>query len=94
MVLEDHPVSLIVYAKLPRSRSSPSPPPSRIPVGRGDGARKQAQGRAARRRLNSTSSSTTVRPDAEIMKPSLDWSTSYQAGSSRYVVSSSAQFIC
>jgi hypothetical protein len=75
------------YAKLSRSHSSPSPPPSRTVAGRGDGAKKQGVGRATRRRLNSASSSTTVRPDLEIFAPTLDWSTSYQAGSSWYVVS-------
>ncbi|KAF5382069.1 hypothetical protein D9615_004280 [Tricholomella constricta] len=70
------------YIKLPRSRSSPSPPSSRGPAGRGDTSRKPAQNGRARRRLDSNSSNNTARSKAEPAVGNLDWSTSYQAGSS------------
>ncbi|GLB40520.1 putative dolichol kinase [Lyophyllum shimeji] len=71
------------FAKLARSRSSPSPPASRRPPGRGDTSRKSGQnGRAVRRRLDSSSSNNTARSSAAPAAGNLDWSTSYQAGSS------------
>ncbi|KAG6850685.1 hypothetical protein H0H93_009843 [Arthromyces matolae] len=70
------------YVKLPRSRSSPSPPSSRGHVIRNDATRKSANGRTSRRRLDSSSSNNTVRPKTVPTAPNMDWSTSYQAGSS------------
>lgn len=63
--------------KLPRSHSSPSPPSSR--QGRGDPSRKH-NGTRPRRRLNSA----IVDPPRLPSSAAFDWSTSYQAGSSRH----------
>lgn len=69
------------FFKLPRSRSSPSPPDLKQAPGRPDSSRKYAQnGRVARRRPTSITTTRT-----KLSSPVLDWSTSYQAGSSRCI---------
>ncbi|THH19814.1 hypothetical protein EW146_g1412 [Bondarzewia mesenterica] len=66
-------------SNLPRSKSSPSPPPpSKLAPARVDPPRKGTSGtRVGRRRIGSFGTATTINPS-----PTLDWSTSYQAGSS------------
>jgi hypothetical protein len=64
--------------KLPRSRSSPSPPSSKSVQWRGESGRKNA----TRRRPGPESRSLNT----DTVAPAMDWSTSYQAGSSGYVV--------
>lgn len=70
--------------KLPRSHSSPSPPSKEV-NGRGELARRHNQnGPRFRRRLNSSNVSG-ANGGSVAEKSTLDWSTSYQAGSSRSV---------
>lgn len=67
---------------LPRSRSSPSPPAKQV-AGRGESTRKHpAPLRPFRRRRGSVALDAT---DEVELRVNLDWSTSYQAGSSGYV---------
>lgn len=66
-------------ATLPRSKSSPSPPPSKQASARGELSRRAlTNGRVSRHRFG------LAAPMAPIDSPTLGWSTSYQAGSSRY----------
>lgn len=79
--LPHHHLVWCFVVKLPRSRSSPSPP-ARRPAGRADHPVKRARLPSARRQ----SHSSKVRPVPAQALQQQGWSTSYQAGSSRYVL--------
>lgn len=66
--------------KLPRSHSSPSPPSSKQASGRGE-RKFLHNAQRFRRRVGSTS--TPITTNDSVKASGLDWSTSYQAGSSR-----------
>jgi hypothetical protein len=65
---------------LPRSRSSPSPPATKVFLARAD-SRAQQTGRLRGRRTRNGSLGVAAGGGAH--PPTVDWSTSYQAGSSR-----------
>lgn len=72
----------LIFATLPRSHSSPSPPASKSTSGRAE-RKQQSTRKAGRKQLAPLL--THVQNVGLQASASLDWSTSYQAGPSRYV---------